>query len=208
MPCRPSSERLRRSGCTPPCTMPTQRRIVAQPVVRIARALRPAQAQLHRAARHLFGGRVWRALVEDHHDVRIEHLLDFHALFGAQEHPRAIGGRGKGHALLGDLAAMRQRKHLEPAGIGQDGAIPARKPVQPAVIADHLQAGAQIQMEGVAQDDLRTQGTDLLGQDALDRPIGPDRHERRGLNRAARKGQAPTPGMPVGGLELELESGH
>ncbi|MNV27676.1 hypothetical protein D3C71_1188320 [compost metagenome] len=69
-----------------------QRRVVAQRVMRVAAALGPAQAQLHRGARHRLGGRVRGAFVEDHDDVRIQHLLDLHALFRAQEHAGAVGG--------------------------------------------------------------------------------------------------------------------
>ena len=183
-----------------------QRRIIAQFVVRIARPPRPAQAQLHRAPGHLLAGRVRGALVEDHHHVRIEHLLDLHALLRTQEHPGAVGGRGEGHALLGDLAPVRQREHLEATGVGQDRAIPAGEAVQAAMGADHLQARAQVQVEGVAQDDLRAQGADLVGQHALDRAIGAHRHEGRGLHRATREFQAATAGGAIGTQELELQS--
>src|SRR3546814_15644580 len=56
----------------------------------------------------------------DHHDVRIEHLLDAHAFLGAEEHGRAVGGRLEGDALLGDLAPVCQREHLQAARLGED----------------------------------------------------------------------------------------
>ena len=185
-----------------------QRCVIAQFIVRVAAALGPAQAELHRGARDRLGGRVRGALVEDHHHVRIQHLLDAHALFRTQEHTGPVGRRGEGHALLGDLAAVGQREHLETAGVGQNRAIPAREAVQAAVVGDHVQARAQVQMEGIAEDDLRTQRADLLRQDALHRAIGAHRHEGRGFHGPAREGQAAAAGATVGGLELELESGH
>ena len=185
-----------------------QGRVVAQLVMRVAAALGPAQAQLHGTAGNVFGGRIRGALVEDHHDVRIEHLLDLHALLGTEEHPGAVGGRGKGHALLGDLASMGQREHLETTGVGQDRSIPAAEAVQPAVVGDDVQAGAQVQVEGVAEDDLGAQRPHLVRQDALDRAIGPHRHEGRRFHRATREGQAATAGTAIAGLELELQSGH
>ncbi len=68
-----------------------QRVRIAEFVERAARALRPAQRQLHRRAR-LFRRRrhvvdeIGRALVEDHRDVRVEHVLDAHRLLGTEEH--------------------------------------------------------------------------------------------------------------------------
>src|SRR5690348_17563152 len=47
-----------------------QRVRILQIVERAARALGPAQAELHRIGRHLLRRRVRRALVEDHRDVR------------------------------------------------------------------------------------------------------------------------------------------
>ncbi|KAG1434092.1 hypothetical protein G6F57_021751 [Rhizopus arrhizus] len=125
--------------------------------MRVAAALGPAQAQLHRATGHIFGGRVRGALVEDHHHVRIEDLLDLHALFRAQEYPGTVGRRGESDTLLGDLAAVGQREHLETTRIGQDRAIPAAETVQAAVVGDDVQARAQVQVEGVAEDDLGAQ---------------------------------------------------
>src|SRR3546814_8493425 len=70
-----------------------QRRVVA--FVRTLRALGPAQRKLHRAIHHVHADRPEidvhrRALVEDHHDFRIEHLLDAHAFLRAQEHGPAV----------------------------------------------------------------------------------------------------------------------
>ena len=108
---------------------------------------------------------------------------------GPRNTVRAVGRRGEGHALLGDLAAVRQREHLEAAGVGEDRPVPAREAVQAAVRFDHVQARAQVQMEGVAEDDLGAELADLFGQHALDRTIGADRHERRRFHRAARESQ-------------------
>ena len=97
-------------------------------------------------------------------------LLDAHALFRAEEHRRAVGRRGEGHALLGDLAAVRQREHLEAAGVGEDRPVPAREAVQAAVRLDHFQARAQVQVEGVAEDDLGAELADCSGSTPLTEP--------------------------------------
>src|SRR3546814_1803141 len=66
-----------------------QRRVVA--FVRTPRALGPAQRKLHRAIHHVHADRLAvdvhrRALVEDHHDVRLEHLPDAHAFLSSEAH--------------------------------------------------------------------------------------------------------------------------
>ena len=149
-----------------------------------------------------------RALIENHHDVAAQHLLDVHGLLGPEEHLAAVGGRGEGDAGLGDLAPMRQREHLEAAGIGEDGLVPACKPVQPAVRFNHIQAGAQEQMEGVAQNDLRAQVFDLRRQHAFDRTIGSHRHERRSFDHATRESDAAATGGAIGFQKFEGHTAH
>ncbi len=183
-----------------------QCRVVA--LVGFAAALRPAQAQLHRRPGDRFGGRVRSALVEDHHDVRIEHLLDVHALLGTEEHLAAVDRCGEGHAGFRDLALVRQREHLEAARVGQDRPVPAREAVQAAVVGDDVQPGPQEQVEGVAQDDLRAQGADIVREDALHRSVSPHRHEGRRLHHPARKAQAPAAGRAVGAEQLEVHAAH
>ena len=68
---------------------------------------------------------------------------------------RAVDMRLKGHTFLLHLANTRERKHLKATTIGQNGAIPAIELMQSSNGFQHLQAWAQIEMIGVAQDDLR-----------------------------------------------------
>jgi hypothetical protein len=58
---------------------------------------------------------------------------------------------------------VRQREHLEAAGIGEDRAVPARETVQAAVRLDDLEARPQVQVEGIAEDDLRAELAVLAG---------------------------------------------
>ena len=96
------------------------------------------------------------------------------------------------HALLGDFAHFTQREHLEAAGVGEDWFIPLGKVVEVAVGFDHIGAGAQPEVKGVAQDDLGANLFDRLGRHALDRAVGADRHERRGFHRATGEVQTAT----------------
>src|SRR3546814_9597397 len=65
------------------------------------------------------------------------------------------------------------------ARVGEDRPVPAREAVQSAVCLDHLQPRPQVQVEGVAEDDFGAQRAHLVGQHALDRAVGADRHEGR-----------------------------
>ncbi len=64
-------------------------------------------------------------------------------------------GDGEGDALFGDLALVREREHLEAAGVGQDGLSQPVKSCRSAVVADDVEARAQKEVKRVAQDDLR-----------------------------------------------------
>ena len=188
-----------------------QRRVVA--LVGDLRTRRPAQRQLHRPLDHALVDRLSvhghrRAFVKDHHDVAAQHFLDMHRFLGPEEYLAAVGGRGEGHAFFGDLAPVRQREHLEAAGIGEDRLVPAGEAVQAAVGLDHLEAGPQEQVEGVAEDDLGAEFPDLVRQHALDRAVGADRHERRGLDGAAREADAAATGVAIGFQQIELHAAH
>ena len=63
------------------------------------------------------------------------------------------------HAVFIELAQLGQREHLESAAVGQYRAIPVHEAVQPARLGDQILAGAQMQMIGVGEDNLRA---DLL----------------------------------------------
>ena len=59
------------------------------------------------------------------------------------------------HAFVGlDLACVAEGEDLESAAVGEDGAVPAVEPVQSACRFNHLHAGTEIKMVGVAEDDL------------------------------------------------------
>ena len=120
-----------------------------------------------------------RQLVEHHHDVGADVALRVHDRLGREKQRVAVEVALEADAVLGDLADVGEREHLEAAGVGQNGAVPAHEPVQAAVRAQHLASRPQRQMVGVAQDDLRA---DVVGErpwrDALDGTQRADGHER------------------------------
>ena len=132
-------------------------------------------------------GRIGQALVEHHHDVAAERELDVDGRFG-REHVRvAVQMRLEQHALFGDLAQAVETEDLKAAGIGEDRPRPGHELVQSAELADGLVPGPQIQMIGVAQDDLGVQVVQQIArQDAFDGRLRADGHEHRSLDVAMR----------------------
>ena len=49
---------------------------------------------------------------------------------------------------------VAEREDLEPAGVGQDGPVPAHEAVEAAELPDELVAGPEMQVVGVAEEDL------------------------------------------------------
>ncbi len=120
----------------------------------------------------------------------------------------AVDVRAEGHAVVGQLAQVGQRHHLEAAGIGQDRPGPVHEPVQPAQPLDPLRARPQHQVIGVAEHDLGARSPHRVGRHRLDRRRGADRHEGRRLDGAVGGVQPAAPRRAVGGERLEAEAGH
>ena len=82
-------------------------------------------------------------------------MLDAHRFLGCQEELVPVDRRGKSDTFFSDLAQRAQREDLKTTRIGENGLVPAHELVQAAVRGDDLQAGAQPQMESIAEADLR-----------------------------------------------------
>ena len=110
--------------------------------------------------------------------------------------------------ILFDLAEPFEREDLEPARVGQHRPVPGGEPVQPAERLDHLFAGAQMQVVGVAEDDLRAGAANLVRMQTAHRSVGADRHERGRLHDAVGQREAAGAGQAFGGVEGEVEQGY
>ena len=94
---------------------------------------------------------------------------------------------------------VAQREDLEAARVGQDRPVPAHEPVQAAELGDQLVAGPEVQVVGVAEQDLRAERrAPRPASSDFTRRLRPDRHERRRLDLAVRGPQHPGPRRPVG----------
>ena len=63
--------------------------------------------------------------------------------------------RLEAHAICGDLVAVPEAEYLKAAAVGEDRLGPVHKGVESPHPVDELVAGPQVEMVGVAEDDLR-----------------------------------------------------
>jgi hypothetical protein len=105
-----------------------------------------------------------------------------HGILRREAHFASIHRRAKAHALLGDAPQALQAEHLEATRIGEDRAPPVHEAVQTTVRVDDARARPQEQVQRVAEDHLRAEPLQFLRRHRLDGAVGPDRHERRGLD--------------------------
>ena len=160
-----------------------------------------AQRRVRSTAARSLAGRagVGRAIVEDHRDIRAERALDGHRFFGAEEQQRAVQVRTEFDAMGLDFANGGQAEDLEPAAVGQDGRRPIDKAVEAAGGADDVQARADVEVVGVAENDLAAHLAQLARVNRLDAALGAHRHEYRRINHTVRCRQPPQarPGRSV-----------
>jgi hypothetical protein len=189
-----------------------QRIRVLEPAELRDAALGPAQAQLHRLLGLALGRQhtlalVGRAFVELHDDVGIEDRLDLHADLGGQEELVAVHRRRELDALLADLAHGAQAPDLEAPRVGQDGLVPALEAVQAAELRHHVQARSHPQVEGVAQDDLRTHLLQRTWRDAFHGAVGAHGHEDGRLHDTVVERERAAARAAFGLEEVELQHG-
>ena len=109
--------------------------------------------------------------------------MNLHGHFRRQEKLVAVNGRGKLHALFGDLAKTRQRKDLKAPRVRQNGLIPTHKTVKTAVLFNHVKTGAQPQVKGIAQNDLAFNFFQFTRRHGLNGTVRAHRHKDRCLHR-------------------------
>ena len=153
-------------------------------------AARPLRRALHRCGRALMIGGIFDALVEHHGDVRTQRLLNFNRFFRRKKMFRAVQMRAEDHAFVRDFSQIGETENLKAARIGEDRSRPGHEAVQAAEPADAFVAGTQIQMIGVAEQNLHAQfGERLLGE-RFHRAGGSHGHERGRVDHAVRRRQS------------------
>ena len=104
---------------------------------------------------------------------------------------RAIQVRAEGDAFVRYFPQFAQAEYLEAAGIGENRAWPRHELVKAAHSSDQFVAGTQIEMVCVGEDYLSVEIFEILLCLAFYRGCGANRHERRRLDHAVRRGETP-----------------
>ena len=145
-----------------------------------------------------FGGGIFGALVEGHADVGTEGELDVDGVFGGEEMAGAVEVRAEADAFVGEFAQAGEGEDLESAGVGEQGAGPGDEAMESAEGADAFMAGAEIEVIGVAEDDLRAEVFEGLLRDGFDGALSSDGHEDGGFDGAV--GQVDARAAGAGGV--------
>ena len=122
-------------------------------------------------------GIVGRTLVQGHQDVHAERELDLNRLFRRQDVAGAVQVGLEGDAFLADATQLGQAQDLEAAAVGQDRPIPPHESVQAAERLDGLVAGAEVEVVGVAEEDLARIRVEVPRVQRLHGRLGPHGHE-------------------------------
>lgn len=139
------------------------------------------------------------ALIKGHGNGGSQVGLDAHALLRPHKDPASVDVGGESDALLGDLSQSGQGEHLEPAGVGENGAVPVHKLVEAAHLLHNAVTGTEMEMIGVGQLNLAAHILQVVGRHcALDGALGADVHKNRGLYRAVGAGKHAPPGSALG----------
>lgn len=147
----------------------------------------PAEGHFHGRAAPAPVSRELRALVKRHDDVSTQGNLDFHGAFGCEQVRRAVQMGAKCDSIFGDFAEFAEAEDLEAARIGEHGAIPANKFVESAEFADQIMARAEVEMVGIAKNNLRVQFFQNVLGNGLDGTDGSNRHKCWGVNLPVRR---------------------
>ena len=171
-------------------------------------AARPVGRQVNGLRDEGLLSRVGRALVQLHGDVGAQLLLDGHVALGRPAHLRAVVDGAEREALVVELQRVGQAEHLEPARVGEHGAVVVHETMHAARFRNHIGTGAQRQVVGVGQHHLAAQVAQLARGDALHRGAGAHRHEQGRLERSVRRLVGQRAGVSARRLDLAVEQRH
>ena len=149
-----------------------------------------------------------RALVKRHDNVGPNHPLNVHHALGRKQMLAAVHVRAELHALFLNLPGVAERVHLVAARVGENGPVPAVELVQAAGRLQHLQPRPQVEVVGIAEDNL---GLHIVLQRDLAHGLhgagGAHRHENGRFDGAVGRLEQAGAGLGGGVLGEEVE-GH
>ncbi len=105
--------------------------------------------------------------------------------------------------LLRDLATLGQAEDLIAAAVSQDRAVPTDEAMQSAAARDQVIPGTEVQVIGVAEDDLRACILEILEKRPLHGTLRADRHEGWRAHDAVRRLELAEAGTAVSAQQPE-----
>ncbi len=107
----------------------------------------------------------------------------------------------KGNAFIRYGTQARQTKDLKTAAVRKDGFVPVHKGMQTAPPGNHIIAGPQVKMIGVAQNNLGVHGIQIMRVKAFYRPKGSNGHEDGSLDAAVGRDERACSGCSIRGFK-------
>ena len=135
------------------------------------------------------------AIIENHGDVGTEFALNLHRFFRAEKKKRAIEMGAEFDAMRLDLPNCGKAEDLEAAAVSKDRELPIDEIMQATRGADDVHPGTDMEMIGVAEDDLSTQFSEFAGVDGFDAALCANGHENWSVHHAVRSRKAAAPGV-------------
>ena len=155
--------------------------------MRGAATLSPLPRQFRGRSHGLFRRRIANALIELHHNIGTDALLDVHIALGRPTVLAAvIIARVECDAVGVGLHHVVEAEQLEPARIGEHGAVVVHELLHAAGLLNNVDARAHVQVIRVRKHDLAVELAQLRRGDALHRCVRANRHEHGRVHRAMR----------------------
>src|SRR5208282_857250 len=108
----------------------------------------------------------------------------------AEEQRRAVHMRIELDAVWFDFPDSGKAENLVTAAVGENRQFPVHEPMQPASGANDVESGPDVEVIGVAEDDLRTHFAEFARVERLDAGLRANRHEYGCFDNAVRGGQS------------------
>ena len=172
-------------------------------------ALGPLPRQLRGRSHGFLRRRIPNALVELHHDVGADALLDVHVALGRPAMLAAvIITRVERDAVGVGLHHVVEAEQLESARIGEHGTVVVHELLHAAGLLDNVDARAHVQVIRVREHHLAVELAQLRRGDALHRGVRANGHEHGGMHRAMRGLKRKSACVSAGGVYVYIEKGH
>ena len=146
--------------------------------------------------------------IESHDDVCTQRLLDFYGTLWGNEVGRSVKMGLEGNTLFRNFGKLLETENLITPAVGEDGVVPVHKFVQTTQRTDQVVPWPEIEMIGIAKDNLRPRRFQVFRRQCLYSCLGSHRHEAGGFYPPAGCGQNPQTGGRVAMCFDNFEMDH